>query len=134
MQEKYAHSLEWCLQHRALPLIAAVVLLVFSGWQVLNMGVGFCPASPATRRRFTLSTADGTDQGGILCHCGSGGRGGPECRKRGRGGHHHRHQHGRSGYQPAGAMPTAITDILNSANAYGRYQDQRYDEREPFLP
>lgn len=59
MQEKYAHSLEWCLQHRALPLIAAVVLLVFSGWQVLNMGVELLPSITSNEAQITLSTADG---------------------------------------------------------------------------
>ena len=59
VQEKYAHSLEWCLQHRALPLIAAVVLLVFSGWQVLNMGVELLPSITSNEAQITLSTADG---------------------------------------------------------------------------
>ena len=50
VQDKYVQSLKWCLQHRAVPLAAAVVLLVFSGWQVLNMGIELLPRSPATRR------------------------------------------------------------------------------------
>ena len=57
VQEKYAHSLEWCLQHRALPLVAAVVLLVFSGWQVLNMGVELLPSITSNEAQITLSTA-----------------------------------------------------------------------------
>ena len=130
VQEKYAHSLEWCLQHRALPLIAAVVLLVFSGWQVLNMGVEQHHQQrgadhPVHRRR--------PDQGGILCHCGSGGRGGPECRKRGRGGHHPRHQHGRSGYQPAGPAHRHYR-YPELRQCLRQIQDQCYDEQEPFLP
>ncbi len=68
VQEKYAHSLEWCLQHRALPLIAAAVLLVFSGWQVLNMGVELLPSITSNEAQITPSTADGLTQGGILCH------------------------------------------------------------------
>ena len=43
IQDKYAHSLEWCLQHRALPLLAAVVLLAFCGWKVFSMGVVLLP-------------------------------------------------------------------------------------------
>ena len=39
IQNKYAKSLEWCFQHRALPLVAAVALLVFCGWRVVSMGV-----------------------------------------------------------------------------------------------
>ena len=56
VQEKYAHSLEWCLQHRALPLVAAVVLLVFSGWQVLNMGIELLPQITSNEAVITLST------------------------------------------------------------------------------
>ena len=43
IQDKYAHSLEWCLKHRALPLLAAVVLLAFCGWKVFSMGVVLLP-------------------------------------------------------------------------------------------
>ena len=43
IQDKYARSLDWCLKHRALPLIAAVVLLVFSAAQVMSMGIELLP-------------------------------------------------------------------------------------------
>ena len=43
IQNKYAKSLEWCFQHRALPLVAAVALLVFCGWRVVSMGVELLP-------------------------------------------------------------------------------------------
>lgn len=40
-------------------LVAAVVLLVFSGWQVLNMGVELLPSITSNEAQITLSTADG---------------------------------------------------------------------------
>ena len=121
VQEKYAHSLEWCLQHRALPLIAAVVLLVFSGWQVLNMGVELLPSITSNEAQITLSTADGltkeesyaiagqvaevalnvenVEEVGITLDTSMAGLDISQL-----------------------GLPTAITDILNSANAYGRYK------------
>ena len=48
--------LKWCLQHRAVPLAAAVVLLVFSGWQVLNMGIELLPQITSNEAVITLST------------------------------------------------------------------------------
>ena len=56
VQDKYVQSLKWCLQHRAVPLAAAVVLLVFSGWQVLNMGIELLPQITSNEAVITLST------------------------------------------------------------------------------
>ena len=58
IQEKYAHSLDWCLKHRAIPLLAAVVLLVFSAVQVLSMGIELLPTSTSNEAVVTLSTTD----------------------------------------------------------------------------
>ena len=55
VQDKYVQSLKWCLQHRAVPLAAAVVL-VFSGWQVLNMGIELLPQITSNEAVITLST------------------------------------------------------------------------------
>ena len=121
VQEKYAHSLEWCLQHRALPLIAAVVLLVFSGWQVLNMGIELLPQITSNEAVITLSTdaslskeesyvvagkaveaamaVDNVTEVGITTDTSVAGMDISQL-----------------------GLPTAITDILNSANAYGRYK------------
>ena len=41
IQDKY-DGLEW-RHHRALPLLAAVVLLAFCGWKVFSMGVVLLP-------------------------------------------------------------------------------------------
>ena len=59
VQDKYAQSLDWCLKHRALPLLAAVALLVFSGWQVLSMGVELLPTITSNEATITLTTQDG---------------------------------------------------------------------------
>ena len=59
IQDKYAHSLEWCLQHRALPLLAAVVLLAFCGWKVFSMGVVLLPEISSNEATIALSTDDG---------------------------------------------------------------------------
>ena len=56
VQDKYVQSLKWCLQHRAVPLAAAVLLLVFSGWQVLNMGIELLPQITSNEAVITLST------------------------------------------------------------------------------
>ena len=58
IQDKYAHSLEWCLQHRALPLLAAVVLLAFCGWKVFSMGVVLLPEISSNEATIALSTDD----------------------------------------------------------------------------
>ena len=58
IQDKYAKSLEWCFRHRALPLLAAVVLLVFSAVQVLSMGIELLPTSTSNEAVVTLSTTD----------------------------------------------------------------------------
>ena len=58
IQKKYAHSLDWCLKHRAIPLLAAVVLLVFSAVQVLSMGIELLPTSTSNEAVVTLSTTD----------------------------------------------------------------------------
>ena len=59
IQDKYAHSLEWCLKHRALPLLAAVVLLAFCGWKVFSMGVVLLPEISSNEATIALSTDDG---------------------------------------------------------------------------
>ena len=58
IQDKYAHSLDWSLKHRAIPLLAAVVLLVFSAVQVLSMGIELLPTSTSNEAVVTLSTTD----------------------------------------------------------------------------
>ena len=59
IQNGYGKSLEWCLKHRALPLVAAIALLAFSGWSVLSMGVELLPAITSNEAAITLTTSDG---------------------------------------------------------------------------
>ena len=90
VQDKYVQSLKWCLQHRAVPLAGAEHGHRASAPDHQQRG-----GHHAVHRRKP-------EQGGIL-RCGRQGRG--SCHGRGqcdRGGHHHRHQRGGHGHQPAG--------------------------------
>ena len=62
IQDKYAQSLDWCLKHRALPLIAAVILLAFSAAQVMSMGIELLPVITSNEATITLSTDDSLDK------------------------------------------------------------------------
>ena len=121
IQDKYAHSLEWCLQHRALPLVAAVVLLVFCGWKVFSMGVVLLPEISSNEATIALSTdddltkeesygvagqvveavmaVDGVEEVGVTTDTTVAGI-----------------DIGQLG------LPSAITDLLSAANSYGSYQ------------
>ena len=121
VQEKYAHSLEWCLQHRALPLIAAVVLLVFSGWQVLNMGVELLPSITSNEAQITLSTADGLTKEESYAIAGQVAEAALNVENVEEVGITLDTSMAGLDISQLG-LPTAITDILNSANAYGRYK------------
>ena len=121
VQEKYAHSLEWCLQHRALPLIAAVVLLVFSGWQVLNMGVELLPSITSNEAQITLSTADGLTKEESYAIAGQVAEAALNVENVEEVGITTDTSMAGLDISQLG-LPTAITDILNAANAYGRYK------------
>ena len=121
IQNKYAKSLEWCFQHRALPLVAAVALLVFCGWWVVSMGVELLPTITSNEAIVTLKTTkdlskedsyaiaekaidamlnvDNVEEVGITTDTRVAGM-----------------DVGQLG------LPSAITDLLNAANSYGTYQ------------
>ena len=121
IQDKYAHSLEWCLKHRALPLLAAVVLLAFCGWKVFSMGVVLLPEISSNEATIALSTddgltkeesygvagqvveavmaVDGVEEVGVTTDTTVAGI-----------------DIGQLG------LPSAITDLLSAANSYGSYQ------------
>ena len=121
IQNKYAKSLEWCFQHRALPLVAAVALLVFCGWRVVSMGVELLPTITSNEAIVTLTTTkdlskedsyaiaekaidamlsvDNVEEVGITTNTRVAGM-----------------DVGQLG------LPSAITDLLNAANSYGTYQ------------
>ena len=52
----YGRSLAWCLDHRALPLAAAVLLLAFCGWRVVSMGVELIPQITSNEAIITVTT------------------------------------------------------------------------------
>lgn len=58
----YERSLKWCLDHRLLPLAAAVILLVFCGWRVLSMGIELLPTISSNEAQITVVTEDGLSQ------------------------------------------------------------------------
>ena len=121
IQNKYAKSLEWCFQNRALPLVAAVALLVFCGWRVVSMGVELLPTITSNEAIVTLTTTkdlskedsyaiaekaidamlsvDNVEEVGITTDTRVAGM-----------------DVGQLG------LPSAITDLLNAANSYGTYQ------------
>ena len=121
IQNKYAKSLEWCFQHRALPLVVAVALLVFCGWRVVSMGVELLPTITSNEAIVTLTTTkdlskedsyaiaekaidamlnvDNVEEVGITTDTRVAGM-----------------DVGQLG------LPSAITDLLNAANSYGTYQ------------
>ena len=121
IQNQYAKSLEWCLKHRALPLLAAIVLLVFCGWRVFSMGMELLPTITSNEAIVTLTTTkdltkedsyaiagkaveammdvDSVKEVGITTDSRVAGI-----------------DIGQLG------LPSAITDLLNAANSYGTYQ------------
>ena len=56
LQEKYGHTLAWCLDHKAAPLGATVVLLAFCVWRVASMGMVMLPDVTSTEISMSVST------------------------------------------------------------------------------
>ena len=121
IQDKYAHSLEWCLQHRALPLLAAVVLLAFCGWKVFSMGVVLLPEISSNEATIALSTDDGLTKEESYSVAGQVVEAVMAV----------------DGVEEVGVttdttvagidigqlgLPSAITDLLSAANSYGSYR------------
>ena len=121
VQDKYGKSLEWCFQHRAIPLGAAIVLLAFCGWQVFSMGITLLPEITSNEAIVEISTTadmskedsydvagqvvealmavDHVEEVGITTDTSVAGI-----------------DVGQLG------LPKAITDLLNAANSYGSYK------------
>ena len=121
IQDKYAKSLEWCFRHRALPLLAAVVLLAFCGWRVLSMGVELLPTITSNEAVVTLSTTKDLSKEDSYAIAGKAVEAMLEV--------DHVEEVGiTTDTRVAGmdigqlGLPTAITDLLNAANSYGTYQ------------
>ena len=43
LQNTYGRSLSWCLRHKFVTLLTAIVLLLVSVWQIMRMGIVFLP-------------------------------------------------------------------------------------------
>ena len=121
IQDKYAKSLEWCFRHRALPLLAAVVLLAFCGWQVFSMGVELLPTITSNEAIVTLSTTKDLSKEDSYAIAGKAVEAMLEV--------DHVEEVGiTTDTRVAGmdigqlGLPTTITDLLNAANSYGTYQ------------
>ena len=121
VQNKYAQSLEWCFKHRALPLAAALLLLVFCGWRVMSMGIELLPTITSNEAIVTLSTekdlskeesyavaekaidallaVDNVEEVGITTDTRVAGMDVSQL-----------------------GLSQTITDLLNAANSYGTYQ------------
>ena len=121
IQEKYAKSLEWCFRHRALPLLAAVVLLAFCGWRVFSMGVELLPTITSNEAIVTLSTTKDLSKEDSYAIAGKAVEAMLEV--------DHVEEVGiTTDTRVAGmdigqlGLPTTITDLLSAANSYGTYQ------------
>ena len=121
IQDKYAKSLEWCFRHRAMPLLAAVVLLAFCGWRVFSMGVELLPTITSNEAIVTLSTTKDLSKEDSYAIAGKAVEAMLEV--------DHVEEVGiTTDTRVAGmdigqlGLPTTITDLLNAANSYGTYQ------------
>ena len=121
IQDKYAKSLEWCFRHRALPLLAAVLLLAFCGWRVFSMGVELLPTITSNEAIVTLSTTKDLSKEDSYAIAGKAVEAMLEV--------DHVEEVGiTTDTRVAGmdigqlGLPTTITDLLNAANSYGTYQ------------
>ena len=121
IQDKYAKSLEWCFRHRALPLLAAVVLLAFCGWRVFSMGVELLPTITSNEAIVTLSTTKDLSKEDSYAIAGKAVEAMLEV--------DHVEEVGiTTDTRVAGmdigqlGLPTTITDLLNAANSYGTYK------------
>ena len=98
-----------------------MVLLVFSGWQVLNMGVELLPSITSNEAQITLSTADGLTKEESYAIAGQVAEAALNVENVEEVGITTDTSMAGLDISQLG-LPTAITDILNSANAYGRYK------------
>ena len=55
----YGRFLNWCLDHKAIPLTAAITLLAVCVWVVLNMGIVLLPEMTANQISVSFSTPEG---------------------------------------------------------------------------
>ncbi len=121
IQNAYGKSLAWCLKHRALPLLASIVLLAFCGWKVFSMGVELLPSISSNEAIITLSTDESLTKEESYAVSGEVSQALLDIEN----------------VQEVGittdtsvagidisqlGLPSAITDLLNAASSYGSYQ------------
>ncbi len=61
LQDTYGHVLNFCLKVKVLPLLLAVVLLVFSGAMVLRMGIVIMPDMASNQLSASITMPDNTE-------------------------------------------------------------------------
>ncbi len=54
----YGKSLAWCLKHKFIPLLIAVVLLAFSVWEVFRMGIVYIPEIVTNEINISIETPE----------------------------------------------------------------------------
>lgn len=62
IQNAYGRSLAFCLRHKVLPLLVAVVLVVGSAAGVANMGISMIPSMAGTTMNVTVMMPEGTEK------------------------------------------------------------------------
>lgn len=55
----YGRFLNWCLDHKAIPLLVTIALLVACVWAVLNMGIVLLPEMTGDQIQVSVSTPEG---------------------------------------------------------------------------
>ena len=121
IQNGYGKSLAWCLQHRAIPLVAAIVLLVFCVWRVASMGIVLLPTITSNEASITLSTDDGLSKEDSYAVAG-------QVVEAVMGVENVEEVGITTDTSVAGldigqlGLPSTITDLLNAANSYGSYK------------
>ncbi len=117
----YERSLKWCLEHRLLPLTAAVLLLVFCGWRVFSMGIELLPTISSNEAQITVSTQEGLTKEESYAIAG-------QIMEAAMGVENVTEVGVITDTSVAGidigqlGLPGAITDLLNAANSYGNYK------------
>ena len=121
IQNKYAQSLAWCLKHRAIPLAAAIALLVLSGVKVASMGMELLPTITSNEAIVTLTTTKDISKEDSYAIAG-------EAVEAMLNVDHVQEVGITTDTRVAGmdigqlGLPSTITDLLNAANSYGTYQ------------
>lgn len=58
VMEGYGRALNWCLDHKTIPLLATVALLALCVWRVLTMGIVMIPDMTANSIQIRVTTAE----------------------------------------------------------------------------